>query len=64
MDILIVRDGGATKVPRQVADLAAAQDLAAQGHEVLIPGVEEGQWLPLPAPDAEAPAAKAKKAKA
>lgn len=53
MQILIVRDGGATKVPREVADLAAAQDFAAQGHEVLIAGVEEGQWVPLPALDAE-----------
>lgn len=51
MLVLIVRDGGATRVPREVADLAAAQDLAAQGHEVLMAGVEEGQWVPVPAAD-------------
>lgn len=34
IDILIVRDGGASKVPKQVADLEEAEAWRARGFEV------------------------------
>ena len=41
MDILIVRDGGATKVPRVVAGQAEADALVAAGFEVEYPTAAE-----------------------
>lgn len=37
MQIMIVRDGGATKVPKDVADMAAVDALRANGFEVEVP---------------------------
>lgn len=41
MQILIVRDGGATKVPKDVADMTAVDALRADGFEVEVPGEAE-----------------------
>lgn len=61
MQVFIVKDGGATKIPKDVADQAAVDALRADGWEVEVPGEE------APAAEAaaeDAPKAKAKKAKA
>ena len=34
MQVVIIRDGGATKIPREVADMDAVEALREQGHEV------------------------------
>ena len=38
IDIILIKDGGATKFPRQVADEAAVQALIEQGFEVQVVG--------------------------
>ena len=38
MDVLIIRDGGATKVLRKVADMAEVEGLRASGFEVEVLG--------------------------
>ena len=40
MLVHIVRDGGATKVPREVVDEAEVEALRAAGHEVEVPARE------------------------
>ena len=40
MDILIIRDGGATKVPKTVASMDEVAALRAAGHEVEVVGGE------------------------
>lgn len=62
MQILIVKES-ATKVPREVADLAEAHGLLELGMAIEVQG-EDGVWSQLerPAPEAEAePAAPAAK---
>lgn len=59
MDVLIIRDGGATKMPRTVADMAEVEALRAAG---LVVEVVAGE--PVPAKPAKAPAKPAKPAKA
>lgn len=34
MQVVIIRDGGATKIAREVADMDAVEALREQGHEV------------------------------
>ena len=56
MLILIEKDP-ATRVPREVADIAEARALVAAGWVVLVPGAEPGEFVPLTdEPAAEAPA--------
>ena len=54
LQVMIVRDGGATKIPKQVADMDEVERLRAAGHvvEVLEPVAE---------PEPESVAAPAKK---
>lgn len=40
MQVMIIRDGGATKVPREVADMEAVEKLREQGFEVEVVGDE------------------------
>lgn len=62
MLINIIRDGGATKIPKEVADIDAVEALRDRGHEVeVVEVVKPAEPEPAePAP----PAPKAKKAKA
>ena len=67
MDVLIIRDGGATKVPRTVADMAEVESLRAPGFAVDVLGGEEpAASVPPVAVKTTKPAAKktAKPAKA
>ena len=41
MDVLIIRDGGATKVPRAVADMGEVDSLRANGFDVEVLGGDE-----------------------
>lgn len=52
LNVMIVRDGGATKIPKQVADMDEVERLRAAGHVVEV--LE-------PEPTAPPPAAPAKK---
>ena len=57
MKILIVRDGGATKVPREVKSLEEAQAVSAINGEVLVEN-DDGTTVPLSAYEApDGPAA-------
>lgn len=65
MQVFIVKDGGATKIPKEVADQAAVDALRAAGWEVEVPEEAAGEEAPAAeTAAAEAPKAKAKKAKA
>lgn len=54
MDILIVRDGGATKIPKQVDDMDAVHALRGQGFDVEVVG---GEPEPEPVAQQNAPEA-------
>lgn len=62
MRILVTKDAS-TKIPREVADLDEARNIAAQGFHVELL-LDDGAAVPLPEAEqaqAEAPAAPAKK---
>ena len=59
MDILIVRDGGASKIPKTVDGMAAVSALRASGFEVEVIGgepVEEVAEAPAVEPESAADA--------
>lgn len=58
MLVMIIRDGGATKVPREVADMDAVEKLREQGFEVEVVEPEAA----LADDEAKAPATKKKAA--
>lgn len=45
MLVLIIRDGGATKIPKEVADMDAVEALRAAGHVVEVPEAEEAPTI-------------------
>ena len=55
--LILIENDPATRVPREVADIAEARALVAAGWAVLVPGAEPGEFVPLAdEPAAEAPA--------
>lgn len=61
MQVMIVKDGGATKIPKEVADMEAVEALRAAGWHVEVPEPEVAEAQPeASAEDAPAPKAKAK----
>lgn len=61
MLVYIVRDGGATKVPREVADEAEVEALRAAGHEVEVSTRQPEPAQSMVAPGMNRPARPARK---
>ena len=61
LQVMIVRDGGATKIPKQVADMDEVERLRAAGHvvEVLEPAATAPTEPARPAPACAFPGASA-----
>jgi hypothetical protein len=60
LQVLIIRDGGASKIPREVADMEAVEALRSQGLDVVV--VEPEPVIEADAPDDAAPAKRSKAA--
>lgn len=46
MQVLIINDGGATKIAREVASMAEVEDIRARGFRVEVVGVDDAPEVP------------------